>query len=145
MTAVFLESSTCCRSSVRPGHMVLTFQVASLSAGGFVFLLSLPGAGFTVCSSLFILSSKHPLKQADCDGSAPYWPGLPGLRQAKTDQWEKEDPSHHRRQPVAPELTPIRSGLITRICCLPCCFCRWNSGTGVSSLGRKPGRSVWRS
>ena len=29
MTAVFLELSTCCRSSVRPGYMVLTFQVAS--------------------------------------------------------------------------------------------------------------------
>lgn len=60
--------------------MVLTFQVASLSAGGFDFLfLSLPGAGFTVYSSVFSLSSKHPLKQADCDGSAPYWPGAAQL------------------------------------------------------------------
>ena len=30
-----------------------------------------------IYSTLFgvVLSSKHPLKQADCDGSAPYWLG----------------------------------------------------------------------
>ena len=43
MTAVFLALSICCRSSERRGHnvMVLTFQVASLSAGGFAFFLLL--------------------------------------------------------------------------------------------------------
>ena len=59
--------------------MVLTFQVASLSAGGFFIFLVLPGAGFTGCFSVFVLSSKHPLEQADRDGSTPYWPGAAQL------------------------------------------------------------------
>ena len=81
MMAVFLASSTCCRTSESPGHIVLTFQVSSLTSGPlFLFLcFVLPGAGFTVCSSDFVLSLKHPLKQADCDGSAPYWPGAAQL------------------------------------------------------------------
>ena len=49
MNAVFLASSICGRSLERPGHMVLTFQVASLRAGDFtLFLLLLSGAGFAV-------------------------------------------------------------------------------------------------
>ena len=75
MMAVFLASSTCCRTWERPGHIILTFQVTSRLVLCFV----LPGAGFTVCSSDFVLSLKHPLNQADCDGSAPYWPGAAQL------------------------------------------------------------------
>ena len=68
MIAVFLASSICCGSSERPGHNVLTFQLASHKIFSFLFLLSLPGAGFTVCFSVYSLSSKHPLKQADYGG-----------------------------------------------------------------------------
>ena len=81
MMAVLLASSTCCRTSESPEHIVLTFQVASLKNGSlFLFLcFVLPGAGFTVCSLDFVLSLKHPLRQADCDGLAPYWPGAARL------------------------------------------------------------------
>ena len=69
MIAVFLASSICCGSSDRRGHNVLTFQLASHKIFSFIFLLSLSGAGFTVCCfSVYSLSSKHPLKQADCGG-----------------------------------------------------------------------------
>ena len=37
--------------------------------------------------------------------------GLPSLRRAVADQWDYDDPSHRRRQPVASELTPIHSDL----------------------------------
>ena len=78
--------------------MVLTFQVASLSAGGFLnFLRILPGAEFTVCFSVFVLSSKHPLKQADRDGSAPYWPGAAQLEAGDSCPVGPESPSHRRK------------------------------------------------
>ena len=57
-------------------------NVPSGQSAGSLFLILcfvLPGAGFTVFSSDFALSLKHPLNQADCDGSAPYWPGAAQL------------------------------------------------------------------
>ena len=83
----------------------------------FPFIYVLLGAWFTVCSSGFGLSSKHPLKQADFDGSAPYW-----LEDAQLEA-DSNDHSHRWRQLVASEHTPIYSGPVTA--CLPCCFCRY--------------------
>ena len=67
MIAVFLASSIRVRSSDRPGHMVLTFQLAIRRADTFL-----------TCSLVFqstchakTLSSKHPLKQVDRGGTAP--------------------------------------------------------------------------
>ena len=33
-------------------------------------------------------SFKHPARQADCGGLAPYWPGLPRLRRAVAVRWD---------------------------------------------------------
>ena len=48
--AVFLKSSTCCRLSERPGHIVLTFQLAS-HKNSFFFLCCKPGARFSLLVS----------------------------------------------------------------------------------------------
>ena len=75
MMAVFLASSTWDRSDERPGHIGPDVSTREQQSCGFPFLcvLFLLGASFAVCSSGFALSSKHPLKQADYDGSASYW------------------------------------------------------------------------
>ena len=70
MMAVFLVSSICWRSSDRPGHIVLTFQVASRKADVFFFFRCLPGAGALQPACRFCLSSKHPMEQAGCGGVA---------------------------------------------------------------------------
>ncbi len=144
MTAVFLASSTCCSSSEWPGHMFLTFQLANHKAGWlFCLLLVLPGAGIAVCFSAVSLSSKHPLKQADCGESATYWLGAAQLKAGVSWPVGYNDPSHRWRQPIAPEITPIHSGLITRNCRLACCVV---AGTAAlewplqgASLGRVNG------
>ena len=46
--AVFLEASICWRSFDKPGHMVLTFQLASRRAGVFFILFDLPGVKLSV-------------------------------------------------------------------------------------------------
>ncbi len=115
---------------VRQSGQGTWFWHSSLPAAGlaeyyyyyfFLFIFFLPGAGITVCFSVVSLSSKHPLKQADCGGSATYWLGAAQLKAGVSWPVGHNDPSHRRRQPVAPELTPIHSGLITRNCRLPCC------------------------
>ena len=70
MMAVFLASWICWRLSERPGHIVLTFQVASCKAGDFLFLCCLPGAGALQPACRFCLSFKHPMEQAGCGGVA---------------------------------------------------------------------------
>ena len=72
MIAVFLASSIHMRSSDRPRHMVLIFQLAIRRAGSFLtFFFVLPGAVFQSTSQAKTLSSKHPLKQVDHGGTAP--------------------------------------------------------------------------
>ena len=46
MIAVFLESSICWKSFDKPGHMVLTFQLAR--AGIFFILFDLPGVTLSI-------------------------------------------------------------------------------------------------
>ena len=73
MMAVFLESSMVSKSSEIPGHIVFTFQLAKRSAGDFFAVFCVfPGAWFSSAYREYTLSSKHPLKQADVGGSAPY-------------------------------------------------------------------------
>jgi hypothetical protein len=55
------------------------FQVANRKTGLFFFALVFLGALFTVCLSI-ILSSKHPLEQAACGGSAPYCLGAAQIK-----------------------------------------------------------------
>ena len=69
--------------------------------------------------------------------------GLPSLRRAVAGQWDAMIPPTDRRQPQAPELTPISSGLLTGNCCLPMLCCRgmrhW------SDLSRAQARAmIWR-
>ena len=72
MTAVFLTSSVRVRSSGRPEHMVLTFQLAIRRAGIFeTCFFVLRGAVFQSTCQANTLSSKQPLKQVDRGGKAP--------------------------------------------------------------------------
>ena len=72
MIAVFLASSIRLRSSDRPGHMVLTFQLAIRKVGTFLtFFFVLLGAVFQSTCQAKTLSSKHPLKQVDRGRTAP--------------------------------------------------------------------------
>ena len=67
--------------------------------------------------------------------------GLPSLRRAVADQWDYEDPSHRRRQPVASNSTPIEQGLITRRLLSSVLLLFTDEGeTGVTSPGRGLGR-----
>ena len=50
MTAICLASSTWARSCERPGHIVLTFQLANRRVVYFLVFLLLLGAWFAVCS-----------------------------------------------------------------------------------------------
>ena len=86
MIAVFLASSICCGSSERPGHNVLTFQLASHKIFSFLFLLSLPGAGFTVCFSVYSLSSNEP--------SLPFFDLGQGLTSKNVDVNHSSDVCH---------------------------------------------------
>ncbi len=54
-------------------------------------------------------------------GSATYWLGAAQHKAGVSWPVGHNDPSHHQRQPVVPELMPIHSGRITRYCRLPCC------------------------
>jgi len=62
-----------------PGHIVLTFQLANRGDVNFLLLLLLLCAWFLFCASGFALILKHPMKQADSDGSAPYLMGAAQL------------------------------------------------------------------
>ena len=52
-------------------------------------------------------SFKHPARQADCGGSAPYWPGVASLEAGGSCPLGHDDPSNRRRQPVPPGPTSI--------------------------------------
>ena len=80
MMAVFLQLLTWRRSSERHGHMVLTFQLASCKIDDFFFLLSLSGADLQPACR-FCLSSKHPMEQAGCGESTPFWLGAAQLEE----------------------------------------------------------------
>lgn len=67
--------------------------------------------------------------------------GLPSLRRAVADQWDYNDPSHRRRQPVASNSTPIEQGLITRRLLSSVLLLFTDEGeTGVASPGRSLGK-----
>ncbi len=50
------------------------------------------------------MKKQNPLKQADCGGSATYWLRAAQLKAGVSWPVGHDDPSHRRRQPVAPVL-----------------------------------------
>lgn len=69
---IFLEFSIWHKSSDRPQHKVLTFQLASCRAGSF-FVLVLLGAMLQSACWGVTLSSRRPLKQANRSWLATSW------------------------------------------------------------------------
>jgi len=93
--------------------MVRTFQQASLSAGLFFFFILLSGAGIysSRVRRFNALSSTHPVEQANCGGTAPYWLGAAQLEAGDSCPMRRDDLSHRRKQPLAPGSTPTEPGL----------------------------------
>ena len=90
--------------------MIRTFQLAKCRAGIF-FSYSFAWCDVAIFLLSFTLSSKHPLKQADRGGSAPYWLGDAQLEADGSGPLGHDDPSHRRRQPVASYPSPNRLDL----------------------------------
>ena len=116
---VFLKLSTCCRSSERPRHIVLIFQLASCKN---CFFCCEPGARFTSACH-FSPSSKHLVKQADWGGSAPNCLGVAQLEVGSSwpvglqSSLPPSDTTH------STQTYTNWSGLLTHNCCLLCSFC----------------------
>ena len=95
---------------------------------------------FVVCSSVNDLSSEHPSEQTDCGESASNCLGVAQFEKGGSRPVGHNSSSHRRRQPMATEHTPVRSGLTSRSCCLPFCCCDRKINTEVTSSGRGPGK-----
>ena len=104
MTAVLRTSVTSCKSSKKPGVIVLTFQVPNFRTGDFFFLL--PGAQLSIRLSAFFLNPTHPVRLADRGEVAPNWLGAAQLEAGGSHLLRYDDLSHRRKQPLASSSTP---------------------------------------
>ena len=104
MTAVLGASFTSCRSSEKPGVIVLMFHVPNFRAGVFIFLL--PGAQLSICLLVFTLNPTHPVRLMERGGAAPYWLGTAQLKAGGSCPVRSDDLSHHRKQALASDSTP---------------------------------------
>lgn len=73
----------------------------------FLFVFLLPGAELTVRLSVFTLNPTHPVRLTDRGGAAPYWLGTAQLKAGDSCPVKYDDFSHRRKQPLAPDSTPI--------------------------------------
>ena len=93
--------------SERPGVMVFTFQVPSLSAGTLCFLFVVFGAMITIRLSGVVNKPNATMRQTNCGGTAPIWLGAAQLEAGGNCPVRSEDLSHRRKQPLASCSTPI--------------------------------------
>ena len=112
---------TSCRSSEKPGVIVLAFHVPNFRAGVFIFLL--PGAQLSIRLSVFTRNPTHLVRLTDRGGAAPYWLGTTQLKAGGSCPMRYDDLSHRRKQPLASDSTPTECRLITGRLLLPV-FCR---------------------
>ena len=104
-----------------PGHKVLTFQLASRSAGDFLFLVFvLPGAWFVLLIELLALIPMYPMRQASHGGAPPYWLAAAQLEAGGRCSMRHDCLSHSLKRPLAPVSTPIERRLITGDCRSTC-------------------------
>ena len=87
----------------RPGVMVLTFHVPSVSAGTLCCSFLLFGAMITIRLSGVV----HKPHAPNCGGTAPIWLGAAQLEAGVCCPVKSEDLSHRQKQPLAPCSTPI--------------------------------------
>ena len=80
-------------------------------------LLLLPGAIVYYPQFGCLPVSKHPMKQADCGGTTPYWLGAAQLKAGDSFPVRFENLSHHWKQPLASWWPPIEQWLIISNCC----------------------------
>ena len=69
----------------------------------------------------FPLILMHPMRKADRGGTALYWLGAAQLEAGSSCPMGHKDPSHRRKQSLAPRSTPTELWLITGNYCFPCC------------------------
>ena len=108
--AVFLESLMSCREA---GHHYPDIPTSQFENWSFLMISFVVAWCHSSLLFRWSLSPTHPMRVAECGGTAPYWLGAAQLEAGNSCPVRSKDLSHRQEQPLAPCSTPVKRWLIT--------------------------------